>query len=186
MNNENDREDMSIPQKSSGRRRFVRTIGLAVPVVLTVSARSTLAGTCSSVSANASIRLANSHNATGDIGLSCNGLSPTVWANKDPRAFEGANVSFNSIFGSVPPGATTSSRMRAVIRLSGTDDITVFARYIAAAYVNSKMGLVSPSIYKVSDLQSMWAARTAPAVYNPVPGANWNKTDMQNYLATTW
>ena len=66
MNTHDEQPKPADLNESKGRRRFVRAVGVAVPVALTVSARSTMAATCNVVSAHASINLTNSHNSTTD------------------------------------------------------------------------------------------------------------------------
>ena len=49
MNTHDEQPKPADLNESKGRRRFVRAVGVAVPVALTVSARSTMAATCNVV-----------------------------------------------------------------------------------------------------------------------------------------
>jgi hypothetical protein len=172
--------DKPSQTKGVNRRRFVRGVGIAIPVALTVSARSALANTCSAVSANASIALTNSHQATGDTGLTCSGWSPVTWAGKIPDDYKPNNRKFNIVFGSGP-----DVTMRQVIK-NGDDD---FEKYIAAAYMNfvkNKLAVTSggETVYDLADLKAMWDGRTG--TYKPVPGVSWGSEQIKLYLATTW
>lgn len=172
-------DDKPSQTKSTNRRRFVRGLGIAIPVALTVSARSALANTCSAVSANASIALTNSHNATGDTRLTCSGWSPDTWASKITGDYDPNNSKFNLVFGSGP-----DAKMRQVI-INNND----FQRHIAAAYMNlAKNKVASTSggktVYDLDDLKAMWNGRDGS--YQPVPGVLWGRPEIKAYLATTW
>lgn len=165
--------------KGSGRRRFVRGLGVALPITLTVSARSAMAATCTTVSAQASINLTNSHNSLLDVNQPCNGLSPQSWANSPDSDFGSANVNFSSQFGGGP-----NKTMRQVLRDSAA---TAFQKHIAAAYVNSVLGRVDQKFYNLDQLKAMWNWRLGEGgFYHPVPGANWDETHIMTYLADTW
>jgi len=182
MSNLNNHDDELNHDENSGRRKFVRAIGVAVPVTLTISARSALAGTCTTVSAAASIALANSHNATGDVGLTpCVGLAPSALAALTPSSFGVANVGFSTIFVSGPV-----FRMRAVLRSSDPATVTDFMKHLAAAYVNLQLGKVPAGTYSVKNLQDMWDAVKMLSPYHPVSGVDWYETEIKAYLATTW
>lgn len=179
MSKEIDRDEMSASKKELGRRRFVRGVGLTIPVLLTIPARSALAGTCSSVSANASIALAHSHNATGDVGLSCTGKSPRVWSKAESNEFGSANQKFREVFGSGP-----NLTMEEVIK---STDTSIFAKQIATAYVNLSVGggTIPSGVYDLKTLKDMWTYGRG-GTYQPVPGVNWAKGDIQAFLTTTW
>ena len=178
---------------ASGRRRFVRGVGVAIPVSLTVSARSALSATCSTVSANASIALANSHNATGDVNLSCSGVPPSGWVNQQPletqktqsvaarqslNGFIGLDQKFGDVF--------TATRPLKLSKMSkAVNDQDEFVRYIAAAYLNLVNNKVI-GVYSETQLKAMWAGRFHG--YNPSPGSTviWYEQDIKAYLASTW
>jgi hypothetical protein len=172
-------DDKPSQTKSTNRRRFVRGLGIAIPVALTVSARSALANTCSAVSANASIALTKSHNATGDTGLTCSGWSPATWKGKTVDDYSPNNHKFNTVFSGGP-----NERMRRVI--INEDG---FNNLIAAAYMNfvkNKLAstLGGKTVYDLADLQAMWNGRNGS--YQPVPGVLWGMPEIKAYLATTW
>ena len=174
-----DRIQTSGDDKSSGRRRFVRGLGAAIPVTLTISARSAMAATCTTVSAQASINLANSHNSLTDVNQPCNGLSPQAWANSPDSDFGSANVYFSSQFGGGP-----NKSMRQVLRDANA---TPFQKHIAAAYVNSVLGRVDQKFYNLDQLKAMWNWKLGlNGSYHPVAGANWDDTNIMTYLADTW
>ena len=175
MNKINSHDEPQSAEKSVGRRRFVRGVGIAVPVALTISARSALSATCTTQSAAASIALNNSHNATGDVNQPCAGLSPKSLSSQKNENLTGANDTFSAFFPSGP-----ADSMRTV--LSSKDD---FAKHIAAAYINSKSGKVAQKFYTVQNLKDMWTYGPSGA-YQPVPGANWDKTKIKTYLKDTW
>ena len=165
--------------KGAGRRRFVRGLGVALPVTLTVSARSAMAATCTTVSAQASINLANSHDSLTDVNQPCTGLSPATWAGKSDSEFGVANVAFSSQFGGGP-----NKNMRQLLRDANA---TAFQKHIAAAYVNSVLGRVGDRYYNLDQLKAMWSWRQGVnGFYQPVPGANWDETKIMAYLADTW
>lgn len=174
-----DQIQTSGDDKSSGRRRFVRGLGVALPVTLTVSARSAMAATCTTVSAQASINLANSHNSLTDVNQPCTALSPTTWAGKTDNEFGIANVNFSAQFGGGP-----NKTMRQVLR---DPNATPFQKHIAAAYVNSVLGRVGTKFYTIEQLKAMWNWKLGVnGYYQPVPGANWDETNIMTYLADTW
>jgi hypothetical protein len=182
---------------ASGRRRFVRGVGVAIPVSLTVSARSALsAGLCATVSANASIALANSHNATGDVNQSCEGKDSSQWEEQiasqptstqntqqpallqSPSAYVGLDQKFGTIFTAPPP--LKNSKMSEAVK--NQDE---FVRCIAAAYLNLVNNKVT-GIYSLTQLQAMWNGRYHG--YSPLPGSTviWYEQDIKKYLASTW
>lgn len=174
-----DRIQPSGNEKSSGRRRFVRGLGVALPVTLTVSARSAMAATCTTVSAQASIDLANSHNSLTDVNQPCAALSPATWAGREESEFGVANVNFSSQFGGGP-----NKTMRKVLR---DPNATAFQKHIAAAYVNSVHGKVGTKFYDIDKLKAMWNWKQGHnGFYQPLPGANWDEADIMRYLADTW
>ena len=174
MNKINSHDEPQGAEESVGRRRFVRGVGIAVPIALTVSARSALSATCTTQSAAASIALNNSHNATGDRDQPCQGLSPTAWAARTANQFGTANANFYATFASGP-----TVKMRAVVK-SSDPLVTDLMKYIAAAYVNLQLGLVPANTYTVQNLKGMLAGS-----YQPVPGVIWDSTAIINYLKTT-
>ena len=178
---------------TSGRRRFVRGVSIAIPVSLTVSARSALSATCATVSANASIALANSHNATGDVNQTCLGAPPEGWVVQQPTGtqkttqpallqspsgFIGLDQKFGDVFSTTPP--LKNSKMSEAVK--NQDE---FVRYIAAAYLNLVNNKVT-GVYSLTQLQAMWDGRNHG--YSPLLGSTviWYEQDIKKYLASTW
>lgn len=160
-----------------GRRKFVRGVGLALPVTLTVAARSALAGTCFSVSANASLSMVNASRVDRTSDLVCSGKSPATWAGIAASGYPGGNPPFSNIF----VGGSTQS-MRQVIR---DPDRTSFEKYMAAAWCNYAVPLVSDQALSLDQLTRMWAGRVA-GNFEPVPGVMWDMAKMMAFLETTW
>lgn len=169
--------------RASGRRRFVRGVGLATPVVLTMASRSALARTCFSPSAQASITLDNSR-AQG--GASCSGRSPGYWWNAkknhpDDWSASGAEgVLFSSIF----PGGFPDKTLREVLGLNGNQDQWQLGAHLVAAWCNLQTGKVPSSVLSLQTMQAMWAGRSGS--YQPVPGVFWNGEDIVKYIQTTF
>lgn len=174
--------DDLVELESKSRRRLVRGAGGILPLGLMASAKSALACHCTSVSANNSIKLANSHNATTDVGAvasDCNGWSPSTWAGT--TVTQSGNV-FSTVFSSVPLNLA-SKTMKQMAARGNSDIYAIFA----AAYLNSMTGRVGQRFYKVSDLKAMWpVAMSGTGVYEPVPGAKWTAADIRLFLTQTW
>jgi len=171
-------EEKASPQGNAGRRRFVRGIGVAVPVSLTVSARSALAATCSTVSAHASIALTTSHTTGTDRNQTWAALSPDGWDNLTGtqwNSITGRGVAFSTIFtnGIYP---TTSQTMRNV--LDGGSQGTDTQQAFAAAYLNL-VNFVGQTCYTLEILQAMWAG-TYPV------GAPLTPIQVMDYLIDSW
>jgi hypothetical protein len=179
--NAHDEQTKSVElNESKGRRRFVRGVGAAVPVALTVSARSAMACHCNAVSAHASINLTHSHNSTLDQNIALtNTLSPSLLAAKPVTYFTdiGANGNFAAFFGSGP-----NLTMSDVLKSSST---SVFAKQIAAAYVNFKKDASVSKCYSLQQLKDMWTYGPT-STYQPVPNANWGVDQIGTYLIGTW
>lgn len=183
MNTHDEQAKSAEMNESKGRRRFVRAVGAAVPVALTVSARSTMAATCNVVSAHASINLTHSHNSTTDNGLNSNAQTPLFLSQQNAAYFTdvGANGLFSSVFGSGPV-----KRMRPLL----IDEVpsATFASYIAAAYVNLKKDAAVGVCYSLQNLKDMWTFGPS-GTYHPLANntsVSWNQTDIINYLTDTW
>ena len=177
---------------ASGRRRFVRGVSIAIPVSLTVSARSALSATCSTVSANASIALANSHNATGDVNQTCSGTPPEGWVVQEPTGTQKKTqpalqqspsgfIRLDQKFGAV---FTTNLPLKNSKMSEAVKNQDEFVRYIAAAYLNLVNNKVTG--YDLPQLQAMWAGRYRG--FSPLPGSTviWYEQDIKKYLAGTW
>lgn len=67
--------------------------------------------------------------------------------------------------------------------MNGTQDPYQLGAHLAAAWCNWKMGWVSSSVVNLSDLQAMWAGRTAG--YVPVSGVTWYSEDIVEYLKSS-
>ena len=151
MSEKNNLQETGQHVEALRRRRFVRGVGLAVPVAMTVSAKSAMACTCTSVSANSSIKLANSHNATGDVNstVDCSGKLPSTWKNMS--TFNGKTTLFSAIFSPVPMDLQDKNMKQ----MAGRGDSDTYAVF-AAAYLNVLNGYVSNRYYTIGHLQAMW------------------------------
>lgn len=172
--------------KAVDRRRFVRGVGVALPIALSVSAKSALACHCTSVSAHSSIKLANSHNATTDVNstVGCNGWSPDTWKAQSKKSYPGLKTVFSSVFAN---DITGQDNMKQV--LNGTYGNEY--KYFAAAYLNSFHSQVDARFYKVTDMQAMWpVVKSGSGEYSSVPnipaGKGWGKEDILDYFRQTW
>lgn len=184
MNTHDEQAKSAELNGSKGRRRFVRAVGTAVPVALTVSARSTMAATCNVVSAHASINLTNSHNSKTDTGLSSNAQTPLFLSQQNSAYFNnaGANGNFLTIFGFSGPNLS----MRQV--LVQQVPTATFASYIAAAYVNLLKDAAVGACYTLQNLKDMWHYGPLGS-YHPLASntsVSWNQQDIINYLTDTW
>lgn len=179
MSNANQETKDVSPKNVTGRRRFVRGVGIAVPVALTVQARSALACTCSTVSAHASIALANSHNATGDVNVGCAGVSPQTWGNYS-GSYTGKTKNFGDVF-SPTVSPLTNMQMKDAVKHSDE-----FVRVMAAGYLN----LVNDKVvgfYDLAKLQNMWKGRSSGFVPIPESPTNlWYESQIKTYLIDTW
>jgi len=163
-------------RENAGRRRFVRGVGVAIPVSLTVSARSALAATCTTVSANASIALANSHNATGDVNQPCAGFAPSSWSG----SYNGKTTTFLTAFTPINTSLNTLT-MKAAI--TGSD---LFLRDIANAYLNL-LNTKVVGFYSNAQLKAMLDGRFTG--FNPIPTNTslvWYEAEIKAYLESTW
>lgn len=182
MSNANQEPNDADRKSAIGRRRFVRGVGIAVPVALTVQARSALACTCSTVSAHASIALGDSHKAKGDFNstVNCAGISPQSWAGLINNSYIGRTTAFGTIF---TTSDTTLAGTQMKNAVSHSDE---FVRVVAAAYLN----LVNNKVvgyYDLAKLQSMWQGRLSGFV--PIPSAPtnlWYEFEIKTYLKDTW
>jgi hypothetical protein len=182
MNTQDEQAKFAELNENKGRRRFVRTVGIAVPVALTVSARSTMAATCNVVSAHASINLTNSHNSTSDVGIPNNAQTPADLAKQNAAYFTGANGNFLNIFGFGGPNLP----MRQVL-IQQVPSAT-FASYIAAAYVNLRKEPAIGVCYTLQNLKDMW--QFGPfGTFHPLASntmVNWDQQKIIDYLIDTW
>jgi hypothetical protein len=183
----NQENQASLPatadRKRNGRRRFIGGAGAAIPVILSVASRSTLACTCLSPSASASINLQNSRPNRDDDGR-CAGLSPGYWKTHDYRS--ASQTKFEAVFAS--SGTTYSGKtIKEVTALEGNADHEALARHIAAAWCNLTSGKVDQNVLSLADLQAMWNGRGFG--YHPVSGSStptWYDDQMVEYISTTF
>lgn len=175
-------ENAEMAAKVSGRRRFVRGVGLAAPVVLTMASRSALASTatCLSPSAQASIALDKSR--PDRNGAHCSGSSPGYWKNAkqthpvDWQASGAEGVLFSTIFGSGFPNKT----LLQVIQLGGQEDQWQLGAHLVAAWCNLRTEKVPDAILSLDTLKKMWDGRNGS--YEPVPGVFWNGQQIVDYI----
>ncbi len=182
MNTQDEQAKFAELNEKKGRRRFVRAVGVAVPVALTVTARSTMAATCNVVSAHASINLTNSHNSTTDVGITNNAQTPIYLAAQNPAYFTGVNRNFLTTFGF---GGPNLSMRQVLIQQVPT---STFASYIAAAYVNLGKEPAIGVCYTLQNLKDMWQYGPS-GTYHPVASdttVNWNQLQIIDYLIDTW
>ncbi len=179
----------STPAGEGGvhRRRFVRGVGIIVPVALTITSRSASAAGCLSASASASINLANSRPNRVSDGV-CSGRKLAYWktAASSGGDLTARNQQFSLIYinGFLTPAVLS---MDGVMNLAGVDPLSA---HLAAAWCNLVKLLVDPKILSLTTLQSMWAGRTggAGARFQPIPGnasVVWDDAQMVTYLQTT-
>lgn len=181
---------------ASGRRRFVRGVGIAIPVSLTVSARSALSGPLMTVSATAASFQISSQNATGALPQDSNGLSPMGWAQLSPlrstdvkskqqqpqqqiESYSGQTKKFGDVF-SHSGNELKNLQMQFAVAYNNQ-----LVNYLAAAYLNLVNNKVVGA-YTLAQLQGMWAGRSSG--FNPLPGSTvrWYEEDIKKYLASTW
>lgn len=184
MNTHDEQPKSADLNESKGRRRFVRAVGVAVPVALTVSARSTMAATCNVVSAHASINLTHSHNSTTDIGITNNAQTPLFLSQQNANYFTSAsaNGNFLNIFGF---GGPNLSMRQVLIQQVPT---ATFASYIAAAYVNLRKEPAIGVCYTLQNLKDMWHYGPL-GTFHPLASdttVNWNQQQIIDYLIDTW
>lgn len=164
-----------------GRRRFVRSVSVIIPVVLTAGSRSALATVgCHSPSATASINLLHSRPDRPSEGA-CAGRTPGYWKNAAEN--HGILLARNTQFSSVYLGAYGGLSMEQVTALQGNAGYAALARHLAAAWCNLQMGWVDATVLNLDDLLAMWAGRSSG--YTPVAGVTWNAAQMVDYLVTT-
>lgn len=175
-------ESTSAGEGGVHRRRFVRGVGIMVPVALTITSRSASAAGCLSASASASINLANSRPNRVSDGV-CNGRNLAYWKtasqNGEPAAI---TQKFNAIYFGGFAGPPPLS-MAAVMNTANVDALSA---HLAAAWCNFFKGFVDPKIISLTTLQNMWAGRTAG--FQPIPGnasVVWNAAQMVTFLQTT-
>lgn len=186
--------EVSSPKSGEARRRFVRGIGVAAPIILTMASRSSLAtpGGCLSPSAKASIAL--EHSRPDRDTISCSGKSPGYWKAasysgtphyNDWVASGAEGIHFSSIYTGGFPGKTLKDVLR-----NGNGNGTAFpdpdelGAHLAAAWCNLMTGKVPSSVVSLIQLQQMWADRTSG--YSPVPNVVWYGTDIVAYIKTTF
>ncbi len=174
-------ESTSTGEGGVHRRRFVRGVGIIVPVALTITSRSASAAGCLSASASASINLANSRPNRVSDGI-CSGRNLAYWKTAAPTDLTARNQQFSLIYinGFLGPPALS---MEGVMNLAGVDALSA---HLAAAWCNFFKGSVDPKILSLTTLQSMWAGRTAG--FQPIPGnasVVWTAAQMVTYLQTT-
>lgn len=190
--------------EKAGRRRFVRGMGIAVPLIISARSPSALAGgQCFAPSAHASIALLNSRRDREK--LYCDGGTPGFWGNaakidhpnhtywkqvfgedvkKKDGTYKISSPSFGSIFGAA--FSLPDKNVHEVIWLNGTGDPYQLGAHLVAAYCNLKMGWVPSGEHGVldhSDLKEMWANRNKG--YEPTAGVKWYGEQIVAYLQTT-
>lgn len=178
----------SQPQENRqrARRRFIRGVGVAVPVIMTVRSSSALSAQCFAPSAAASIALLRSR--LDREHADCLGRTPGFWKNAAKPDHPnhnfwvtagGEGVLFSTIFGSGFPGKT----LKDVLGLGGNQNYEALGRHLAAAYLNHQIGWVPDTVLSIQDLIDMWNGRAGS--YSPTAGVTWNADQIVAYLLTT-
>lgn len=177
-----------MDSKSAGRRRFVRGVGIATPVILTVASRSALAGTCLSPSAVASINIV--HSRPDRQGYDCFGKGPEFWkeASNEKSGHHGhwkacgAEDRYFSACFSAHDGFHRK-KLKEVLASQGHEDPTKLGAYLCAAWCNLHTGKVPPSVLSLETMKRMWAGRNGS--YQPVPGQFWGAPQIVECIKTT-
>ena len=179
--------ESGMSSKVAGRRRFVRGVGIATPVILTVASRSALAATCLSPSAQASIALDNSR-LDRQRGAGCFGKGPEFWkdASNEKSAHHGhwkgcgaEHKTFSSCFGA-HDGFHGKKKLKEVLASQGPDDPFGLGAHLCAAWCNLHTGRVPASVLSLETMKRMWAGRNGS--YQPVPGVLWGARDSVEYI----
>lgn len=187
MDNQDQKSSGAVeaPEKANGRRRFVRGVGIALPVVMTVKSRSVMAtgAQCLAPSATASIALL--HSRPGRTTEFCSGRTPGFWGqawNTHPLIWAsvgGEGLLFSNPYTGGFPGQTHKQ----VMNLNGVGDPYQFGAHMSAAYFNWKKGWVPTTVLDLSDLLAMWNGRNGS--YSPTPGVTWGAQQIVAYLQST-
>ncbi|MBN8461854.1 MAG: hypothetical protein J0M01_03430 [Dechloromonas sp.] len=175
-----------MDSKSAGRRRFVRGVGIATPVILTVASRSALASTCLSPSAQASIALDRSR-PDRRRGSECFGKRPDFWkeASNEKSAHHGhwkgcgAEDRYFSACFSASDGFNGKT-LKDVLASKGQDDPFKLGSHLCAAWCNLQTGKVPASVLSLETMKSMWAGRNGN--YQPVAGVFWGAPQIVEYI----
>jgi hypothetical protein len=194
MSNQENREapfKQSTQATKESRRRFVRGVGLATPVILAVSSRSALAtgGLCLSPSATASIALQNSR--PDREKTACSGGSHGFWKNASRsdhhnhtfwiKSGAGGKL-FSDVFGD--SGAFPGKTLKDVVRQNAGADPSNLGANLVAAWCNLNVGFVPATVLSLQQMKDMWRYRNSG--YMPVPGGDaWNAAMIVDYLETT-
>jgi hypothetical protein len=181
---------IGMNSKASGRRRFVRGVGIATPVILTVASRSALAANCLSPSANASIALDNSR-PDRQRGAGCFGRGPEFWKNASNEKSGhhghwkscGAEDRYFSACFSAHDGFR-GKKLKEVLASQGQDESAGLGAHLCAAWCNLNSGRVPASVLSLETMKKMWAGRNGS--YQPVPGVFWNRVQIAEYIKTTY
>lgn len=169
------------------RRRFIRGVGVAVPVIMTIRSSSALSAQCFAPSAAASIALL--HSRLDREQAVCLGRSPGFWKNAARPCHPnhnfwvtagGEGVLFSTIFGSGFPGKT----LKDVLGLKGNQNYEALGRHLAAAYLNHQIVWVPDTVLSIQDLIDMWNGRAGS--YSPTAGVTWGAAQIVTYLVTTF
>ena len=172
--------------EASGRRRFVRGVGIATPVILTVASRSALAANCLSPSANASIALDNSR-PDRQRGAGCFGRGPEFWKNASNEKsghhghWKSCGVEdryFSACFSA--HDGFRGKKLKDVLASQGQDESAGLGAHLCAAWCNLNTGRVPVSVLSLETMKKMWAGRNGS--YQPVPGVFWSAPQIVEYI----
>lgn len=192
--NPSERETVRVSSEG-GRRRFVRGAAAGVTALVTLAPRSSLAITCLSPSATASINLLHSReNRTKDI---CSGRSPGFWKRspKTHPADWAASTAEGKIFGDyfVNPRNLAALTFLQVLKNGNGEnsengslvDSTELGAHLVAAWCNWKTGRVPSTVLDEDTLKEM--SDKAISGYVPIPGADpWYAADIVAFIQSTF
>lgn len=190
--NQSEPEITRLPSEK-GRRRFVRGAGVGVTAIVTLAPRSSLAVSCLSPSATASINLL--HSRTDRMRETCLGKSPGFWKAPNKRNLFNATGADQKIFGTTfwnPSNLSALTFLQVLENGNGENsangslrDPSELGSHLVAAWCNWKSGRVPASILDEAKLQAMSA--NAIGGYEPTQGAPlWYAAEIVNFIKSTF
>jgi len=177
----------------NGRRRFVRGAGVGVTAIVTLAPRSSLAGSCLSPSASASINLL--HSRADRMQETCSGKSPGFWGAQKHRNVFNATGAGQKRFGDTfwnPSNLSELSFLQVLQNGNGENSVNGSLRdsdelgaHLVAAWCNWKSGRVPATVLDEIKLKAM--SEYAISGYEPTPGAPlWYGSDIVRFIQSTF
>lgn len=177
----------------SGRRRFVRGAGVGVTAIVTLVPRSSLAGSCLSPSASASINLL--HSRADRMQETCSGKSPGFWKAQNHRNAFNATGADQKRFGDTfwnPSNLSGLSFLQVLENGNGENsangslrDSAELGSHLVAAWCNWKSRKVPATVLDEMKLKAM--SEYAISGYEPTPGAPlWYGSDIVRFIQSTF